>query len=533
MKNILAIFKLLSNSSALLQSASSQVTERRTPAFLMVARTISVAVLASLVGISYQTFAATLIENVNIISMTQDNAVIKGAVLVDKQKIIAVWPLASIEVPEQVERIDGAGGYLIPGLTDMHNHIDSPESLKLQLAYGITTIRNMWGSEEILAQRAAEQAGTLLAPDIETVSPIIDADPPYFPGSITITDPAEADAFVRNLKEQGYSALKTYELIQEEVYLALAKAANRYGMTIEGHIPVEVDAFDAILLGHDTIEHSLRISASIIAPGIPFSSEFRPQELVRLIERINVGELSYEDAFRRDKLRALAGLMVENDTALVPTMGVYEVLSYSQSDREAMAQHPLLDYVNPIYRAYWLPMEPEKLAAQSRQEPLSDKEIASLQYFASEEHGKWVEVMHQEGVPILAGVDAPNPGMFQGYSLHDELGHMVSWAGMSNYEALKTATVNPAIFWNIQGQRGVIATGAEADFVLLANNPLEDIANTKSIQGVMADGQWLNRSRLDMLLKEVRESYAAQLKEMEAGGTSATGFPVHLHSDHR
>ncbi|MEQ8691806.1 MAG: amidohydrolase family protein [Pseudomonadales bacterium] len=442
-------------------------------------RILAPLLLATLGGVHQTISAATLVENVHIIPMTGEGKVLDGAVLVNDGRVLAVGPLASIKVPAGVDRVDGGGGYLIPGLTDMHNHIDSPESLKLQLAYGVTTVRNMWGSDEILAQRAAEQAHELLAPDIETVSPIIDADPPYFPGSVTITDPAAADDFVRDLKGQGYTALKTYELIQEDVYLALAKAANRYEMTIEGHIPQAVNAFDAVLLGHDTVEHSMRVDAAIVAPGITYSSAFRPPELVRLVERIDAGEMTYEEAFRRDMLRALAGLMVENGTALIPTMGVYEILSYSQSNREAMAKHPLIDYVNPIYKGYWLQADPgEELTNEGVMAELSDAEIASLQYFASTEHGKWVGVMHEEGVLILAGVDAPNPGMFQGFSLHDELDHMVSRAGMSNYEALKTATVNPAIYWKIEGQRGVIAPGAEADFILLANNPLDDIANT-------------------------------------------------------
>ncbi|EED36799.1 amidohydrolase [Luminiphilus syltensis NOR5-1B] len=489
--------------------------------------------LVALSGVHQTISATTLLENVHIIPMTGEGEVLKGAVLVNDGHVLAVGPSASITVPAEAKRIDGAGGFLIPGLTDMHNHIDSPESLKLQLAYGVTTIRNMWGTDEVLAQRAAEQAGELLAPDIETVSPIIDHDPPYFPGSITITDAAAADDFVRDLKEQGYTALKTYELIQKEVYFALTKAADRYGMTIEGHIPQAVDAFDAVLLGHDTVEHSMRVDAAIVAPGTTYSSAFRPPELVRLVERIDAGEMTYEEAFRRDMLRALAGLMVENGTALVPTMGVYEVLSYSQSNREAMAKHPLIDYVNPVYKGFWLQADPvEELTNEGVKAEPSDAEIASLEYFASTEHGKWVAIMHEEGVLILAGVDAPNPGMFQGFSLHDELGRMVSRAGMSNYEALKTATVNPTIYWKIEGQRGVIAPGAEADFILLANNPLDEIANTKSIQGVMADGQWLDRTRLDAVLKEVHEAYAAQAKAMEEGGEPAAGFPVHLHGAH-
>jgi imidazolonepropionase-like amidohydrolase len=391
----------------------------------------------------------------------------------------------------------------------------------------------MWGSEEILAQRGAEQAGELLAPDIETVSPIIDNDPPYFKGAATISDPGEAGAFVADLKAQGYGALKTYELVTEPVYRALAAAADQQGMTIEGHIPQAVDAFDAVLLGHDTVEHSMRIDAAIVAPGIAYSSAFRPPELVEVVRRIDAGELSYEGVFRRDMLRALAGLMVENGTALVPTLGVYEILSYSQADRQRMAEHPLIDYVNPAFKAFWLQADPgEEMTNEGVKAELTDAEIVSLEYFASIEHGKWVEIMHDEGVLILAGVDAPNPGMFQGYSLHDELAHMVERAGLSNYEALQTATVNPANYWGIDGERGVIAPGAEADLVLLAANPLDDIANTKTIRGVMADGRWLDRNRLDGLLKEVREAYAAMADQLSAGGEAASGFPVHLHGRH-
>ncbi|MEQ9463427.1 MAG: amidohydrolase family protein [Haliea sp.] len=489
--------------------------------------------LATLGGVHQAISAATLVENVHIIPMTGEGKVLDGAVLVNDGRVLAVGPLASIKVPAGADRIDGGGGYLVPGLTDMHNHIDSPESLKLQLAYGVTTVRNMWGTDEILAQRKAERTGELLAPDIETTSPILDNDPPYFKGSVTIAEPGEAESLVTELKDQGYTALKTYELIKADVYAALVDAADRNGMTIEGHIPQAVDAFAAVKLGHDTIEHSMRIDAAIVDPAIPYSSAFRPPELVDLVARIDAGELTYEQAFSRERLREFGRAMVENGTALVPTLGVYEVLSYSEEDREAIAQHPLIEYVNPAFRAFWLQGERgEEMTNNGVRAELTDAEIASLEYFASTEHGKWVEVLHQEGVLILAGVDAPNPAMFQGYSLHDELRHMVERAGMSNYEALKTATVNPAIYWGIEGQRGVIAPGAEADMILLEKNPLEDISNTKTIRGVMADGRWLDRAHLDKLLVEVRESYIAMAEELETGAEPASGFPVHLHHSH-
>jgi imidazolonepropionase-like amidohydrolase len=477
--------------------------------------------------------APILIENVHVITMQSDETPRAGAVLVEEGRIAAVGPLAAIDVPTEVQRIDGRGGYLIPGLTDMHAHIDTPESLKLHLAYGVTTIRNMWGTDEILAMQREEAGGSLLAPDIVTVSPIIDGEPPFHEGSVVLKGPEEVDELVSELERKGYSALKTYELIDRESYVALAQAANERGMTLEGHVPQAVGAFDAVLLGHDTLEHSMRIDAAIVSPAFPYPDVFRPRELVDLVARIHAGELGYEEIFRRDMLRALAGLMTENDAALVPTLGVYEILSYSAEDREAMAKHELVDFINPIYKKYWLEEIPAPEGEMPGRGPeLSDAEIASLDEFASLEHGRWVGIMHDEGVLVMAGTDAPNPGMFHGYSLHDELAHMVEWAGLSIYDALQTATANPASYWDIEGQRGVVAPGAEADLILLEANPLDDIASTRTILGVMADGQWLDRARLDGLRKEVRDAYASMARELEAGQAQSSGFPVHLHGRH-
>lgn len=484
-----------------------------------IAALCSVLIVAASAGFTH---SATLVDNVHVLTM-QDGAMLqRGAVLIEGGRIAAVGERDSLTMPQDVQVIDGEGGYLLPGLTDMHSHIMSPESLTLQLVYGVTTIRNMWGRDDILAMRAEEQRGELLAPDIETTSPLLDGDPPYFPGSLTLTDPAEVPVALRELREKGYSALKPYELLPHDIYVAMAAEADKHGMTIEGHIPQAVDAAEAIRLGHDTVEHFMRFDAYIIDPQIPFSTSFRPRELVELISRIDAGELTYEEAFSRDKLRELARLMVEHDTAVVPTLGVLGILSYSKSDREAMVEHPLLQYVNPAFRSAWL----EELPADEsgNRDPLTDEEIASLEYYASVEVGKWIGILHEQGVLILAGVDAPNPGMFQGFSLHEELGHLVNRASLSNYEALKTATVNPAKYWGIEGERGVIAQGAEADMLLVSANPLEDISNTQSIVGIMADGVWLDRQRLDALLEDVREAYSKP-----PSGEPVAGFPLHLH----
>ena len=109
---------------------------------------------------------------------------------------------------------------------------------------------------------------------------------------------------------------------------------------------------------------------------------------------------------------------------------------------------------------------------------------------------------------MLAGSDSPNPYVYPGFSLHDELGLLVH-AGLTPAEALRTATINPARFLGLTDSLGVVATGKVADLVLLDGNPLQDIANTKRIRAVIQDGRWMNRRALDGLLARAKAHAAA------------------------
>ncbi len=93
---------------------------------------------------------------------------------------------------------------------------------------------------------------------------------------------------------------------------------------------------------------------------------------------------------------------------------------------------------------------------------------------------------------MLAGTDAPTlPGLVPGRSLHQEM-QLLSEAGLSNYEALKSATINPARFLKVDADFGTIEVGKEASFLLLNKNPLEDISNTLEIQSVFVRGKQMN-----------------------------------------
>ena len=113
-----------------------------------------------------------------------------------------------------------------------------------------------------------------------------------------------------------------------------------------------------------------------------------------------------------------------------------------------------------------------------------------------------VGLMHRTGVRLLAGTDAPNPYVYPGFSLHEELELLVE-AGLSPLEALQTATVNPAKFLRIERAIGTIEKGKLADLVLLEANPLENITNTRRISAVVVNGRYLPQETLWKLLAEV------------------------------
>jgi imidazolonepropionase-like amidohydrolase len=96
-----------------------------------------------------------------------------------------------------------------------------------------------------------------------------------------------------------------------------------------------------------------------------------------------------------------------------------------------------------------------------------------------------------------------------GISLHLELQRFIA-AGFTPLEALQTATLNPADFFNRRGDFGTVQVGRIADLVLLQANPLENIANTRTIAGVVADGHYLSGDDLAQLRTRLKQLAATK-----------------------
>ena len=181
-----------------------------------------------------------------------------------------------------------------------------------------------------------------------------------------------------------------------------------------------------------------------------------------------------------------------NDTWQVPTLVVfYQEIQIADTSRRG--NDSLLVYIPKMLRDYWrsLPVD-----------------IATKMVALGAVHADLVGRLNRAGVQMLAGSDSPNPFVYPGFSLHDELGLFVH-SGLTPAEALRTATINPARFLAMTDSLGTVASGKIADLVLLDANPLTDIANTKRIRAVIQGGHLWNRDALDAMLARARARAAA------------------------
>jgi hypothetical protein len=195
------------------------------------------------------------ITHATVVPMVGDGVLADHTVVVRGDRIVALAPSGELEVPAEATVIDGTGKWLMPGLADMHVHIWNQDDLTLFLAAGVTTVRNMFGERRHLVWRSHIARGEWIGPTIVTAGPIIDGEPPAWPGSTVLDDPADADRVVAEQQAAGYDFLKPYARLSQNAYAALAAAARRHGMALAGHVPHAVGLAGVLAAGQRSIEH--------------------------------------------------------------------------------------------------------------------------------------------------------------------------------------------------------------------------------------------------------------------------------------
>ena len=385
-------------------------------------------------------------------------------IVIDDGRIDAVGKSNKIKIRRDAQVINAAGKFLIPGLWDMHVHIgnddfDKNSYLQLFIANGVTGIRIMNGTPTHHLWRREIESGTLLGPRMVIASRIIDGPNSFVAGAVKVGNVEEARAAVRKAKEEGADFVKVHDTLTRETYFAIIDEAKQLGLLVEGHVPAAVTAKEASDAGQKSIEHFTGLAQAEIDPA---------------------------------EADTLIAIFKKNHTWNCPTIIMRN--NYAVLDDRSLANDPRLRYVKPSWRNSWLSMT-------DRSGSVPAAEWAGRRETVRREKAL-VGRFQKAGVGILAGTDDISPYVMPGFSLHDELRLLVE-SGLTPMEALQSATLNPAKFFNQLASFGSVEEGKFADLVLLNANPLGDISNTTKISAVVINGRFLDRQQLDGILAEI------------------------------
>lgn len=405
-------------------------------------------------------------SGVNILPM-HDDTVLEDHVVVTRDGLIeSVEPRLGAEVPQGSRLVSSPGSFLLPGLADSHVHLplafNAENDLFVFMAYGVTTIRMMWGNSVLLNRRPLLDSGEMFGPRLFTASPGIES-PAFWGGTIEARTAAEATAATFDLWVSGYDFIKIYNNQTVEVYQAIMNEASRLAIDPIGHVPFDVDLGLALDGPQRSIEH-LR--------GYP------PKVTSNRVD-------SWNTSLDMGQVQQWAERSVTAEVWNSPTQ---VALEHKASDISQLS-------ATPAYRA--LSFAYKNLLGQSNTQPFAQSSQSILN------ERIMIKALAEAGAPLLVGTDAGIRFTLPGYSMHEELQIFVD-AGVSPYTTLRSATYEFARFMRAEDSWGSIQPGLAADMILVHGNPLEDISRLlDERQGVMVRGEWMSREFIDQRLAEL------------------------------
>lgn len=425
----------------------------------------------------------SVFSHVNVINIRDGSIDSNKSVVVDSGKIVAILE-ENRSWPEGTQIINGEGNYLLPGLAEMHAHIPSPQEseewiqdvLFLYVAQGVTTIRGMLGHPRHLDLREEAANNSILSPRIYTSSPSFNGN--------SVKTPEEGRQKVIESRDAGYDFLKFHPGIKLEVHDEIVKTANEEGIPYAGHVSTDVGIRHALESNYASVDHIDGFLEGLVpeSAGVnPNDNGFFGYNFTNLVDTTMIDELVQSSKKHR--------------VWVVPTQALFDRW-FSPRPAEELATDPEMKYMPASTIQKWI----ENKNRLTGGDHYSDEQWNTF----NEIRKQMILKLHREGQGLILGSDAPQVFNVPGFSIHHELQFMLD-AGLSPLEALQTGTLHPALYFDQEGEYGEIIEDASADFILSAENPLEDLSTLREPVGVMVRGQWLSKERIDTKLAELAD----------------------------
>jgi imidazolonepropionase-like amidohydrolase len=403
------------------------------------------------------------IRNVRVFDPKRLALGVPSDVLVKGKRIVAVEPTGRPATRGETI-VDGKGGTLFPGLTDMHAHLGQNEAL-MNLLAGVTTVRDMANDDAVLDRLAERiEAGELAGPRVVRSGFIEGKSATSARYGTVVDNEADAVKAVQDAAKRGVFQIKIYNSMNPAWVPAMIRQAHALGLRVAGHIPAFTTTDAMLEAGYDEITHANQLMLNWV---------LKEGDDTRTLLRITA--LKRFDGFDLDgpaPTRTLA-LMKLTGAAHDPTLVIMETATFGRTGQFAPGA------------ADWAPHMPLGIQRDLKQAMLDirtpEDDAAFKRAFATTL--ETMRRLHTQGTLIVPGTDLGGH-----FWLHREL-KLYTLIGMTNAEVLKRATADVADYLGRGDRFGRVAPGMMADLVLVAGNPLADIRATKAVSMVVKDGQ--------------------------------------------
>lgn len=419
----------------------------------------------------------TILRDVRVVDPLDRSVRDRQSVIVSLGSIYWVGDRSSEPDVGEAAIVDAGGRFAAPGLVDMHVHTESASGWLLNIATGVTAIREMGGFPWMLAARESAAADRLVAPTMYVAGTIINYAP-LGGYAVTPRDTFSARRVVRQQRACSFDFIKVHNVVPVRLFDAIADEARRENVDLVGHVPHTITVRHAVEHGMRTMEHL---------------KGFLDDRTLKM------GDADYGAAKRPD---------------VWVTPALYAMLRFESPERlQERMRAPEARFVPARTRTAWADVAtaPEDSGVRLGREALAlMREI--------------VKSLVANDANFLAGTDAANyPFQVMGFALAEELRLLLD-AGVPVDEVFTAATTAPAAAMRAEGDFGRILKGMRADIVLLDKNPLDDIGAYRTNAGVMLRGRWLERSALDAALEDLTNIYADDAAPARATKARAKGL---------
>ncbi|HEX8234161.1 MAG TPA: amidohydrolase family protein [Caulobacteraceae bacterium] len=415
---------------------------------------------------------ALAISNANLFDARAKAMRPHTTVVLRANRIAAVGPDGRVDIPAGAEVIDAAGKALLPGLWDMHVHISDNSEGLLQLAAGVTSVRDLANDiEELAARKARFDSGELAGPRIFRAGIIDGPGPLAAPTKVLAATPEQVGAAVNRYADLGYEQIKLYSSLKPELVPVAVEAAHARGLRVSGHIPAGMTAEQAVRAGYDELQHANFVMLNFM-PDVA-------GETASMRRFTAVGERGAALDLDSPEVKRFLALLKAEDVVVDPTLGTFEGMFTAEPRKPDPSLAAVAERLPPT------------VARGIYGGGLAKTDAERAQYRASYANMvRLVGRLHRAGVRMVPGTDA-----FAGFILHREM-ELWAQAGIPNADILYAATLGAASVNHHDKDLGSLEPGKLADLVLIDGDPSRNISDIRKASLVIKDGTVFDPKRL-------------------------------------